>query len=1347
MSKNYRAKKAKFKAAAFSLATIATSCMMFASCAAQSTDTDEEKTNTKIDTQLLKNGNFEFFNDNDGVYLISSPDNWSNGTSGTSSDSLSGIIGTSHKKWAEITDASLPQKLWDNDDLEDDDEDKVDYNGLMPDDLPFKNTHDAIKKDTDDEDGDGLTTDYIITEDAEYISNPFTHDYRWDEDGNLVNNNGVKVTTYEDEDGNLFLDSELKTPVETNVLMIHNYVDDDNYGTERYYSSSQSLTLEANTAAKISVWVKTSDLYFGSNDGTRTPIEDQRGAYIAIDQTVGGNSVDSFYIRNINTEKLNPEGANNGWVEYTIYVRACDYAETTISITVGLGENSIYTVEGYAFFDDLSYTKYLNYEEMLDAIDGGEEAFLQQVSSTTCTLLDNADDKIYRVDEEVYNKTENSSTTVKHYSENFQYLIDLTSSDEKHTIDFATSASMGLYVDGDKYVSSKGIYGTSGVFGSLDNGAANAYLPRDLQDGINISDDILANLTITSTNWTSAIGGNYQSIIDEALKSATSLPGVQGDTTQALLILSAQGASYEAVVSNAMFELAPNTHKIISFWVKTSDMNGKDAATITLREKDNDDNYSVITIDTSTEDTVTINDVKDVYDGWVQCYALVANEDETQSRTFELSLTFGPTTVKDTTDSSYYGGWAALANFSIIDVNEDAFGYAETGARTASLTFTEENAANGNKFDETFGNSDSIETNITRPANYNGVNGGSASVNSSKVDAITDYDYLNYNSTAGLINKEYFENYKTSTTISSVLKALFENKTWEEFAGSDSTQPLLIVNSVRQIGEESGIFNYGYIGKDSTFSTNTYVATSVKVKVSEGAIAKVYLVDADNKDTLTFDFPEYTFWYDDDGNVLKGKTDEGATEAEQKANIAYTLRTDGLYEDAEGKLYANLYNLTKSYFDERATYFDADGNQVLFDRLVEGQTYYGDAQKTCYAPHFLVTGEGEKVYKYASGLGNAAVYNYMVDGVADTTVQISAFDTTVATLRYDNGSEEQLEYCFTIDTIANPELANKWITVNFLVGTGSLEKSYRLELWSGSREEKTTEGVVENSYVMFDYSSISLTESIFNDLVSHYTDEIISGYKAQLTDTQFDSNNENIAYFEGLASEKLNKFNYTAKYYTFTLYDSANYVPFNGDVAEDDETGYDYSYSDYEEQLALLKVEDIYNDNGSVKNSPVMNLFVDYTATDRDIAIGSASDVEEEETETTTESEANVWLLASSIALVAAILIAIAAILIKDFFKKRKKKATAGKNSYNYAKNKRYVKKYVKANGEAPVSDNAEENAPENARSEQEEGSAEEAPTAQSENAETPENSDAEATTGNTEAPTAEENKDKTDGE
>ena len=244
--------KAKFKKFLTGAAVFATSCALVFAPACSTTDDGEdedENTSTKLDTQLIKNGNFEFYDDNDGTYFISSPDNWSLGTTGNSSNSMSGVIDVSKSGWDKLTDPTLPETLENNDDLEDDDEDKVDYNGALTDDLPFANPHDATSSDA-------------ATDNYEYIENPFTHEYSYDEDGNVLNAAGEKVTTYTDEDGNVYLDEELTNPLETSVLMLHNYRKSYYTGTETYCQSSSTITLEASTAAAISVWVKTSDLYF-----------------------------------------------------------------------------------------------------------------------------------------------------------------------------------------------------------------------------------------------------------------------------------------------------------------------------------------------------------------------------------------------------------------------------------------------------------------------------------------------------------------------------------------------------------------------------------------------------------------------------------------------------------------------------------------------------------------------------------------------------------------------------------------------------------------------------------------------------------------------------------------------------------------------------------------------------------------------------------------------------------------------------------------------------------------------------------------------------------------------------
>ena len=195
MSKKFKSRSAKYRSAIFAAMAVATSFAMFAgACSQPPADSGEEDTDTstRVDEQVLKNGNFEFFEDNDGTYVIGTPDNWSSGTAtgATASHSKSGVIGTDGASWSELTDPELPQKLWDNAKLETDDENYVNYSA-DPEDLPFKDPASAIVKAEEDDEED------YIAEGAEYIANPHTHDYRWDGD-KLYGADGSEITYYED---------------------------------------------------------------------------------------------------------------------------------------------------------------------------------------------------------------------------------------------------------------------------------------------------------------------------------------------------------------------------------------------------------------------------------------------------------------------------------------------------------------------------------------------------------------------------------------------------------------------------------------------------------------------------------------------------------------------------------------------------------------------------------------------------------------------------------------------------------------------------------------------------------------------------------------------------------------------------------------------------------------------------------------------------------------------------------------------------------------------------------------------------------------------------------------------
>lgn len=1309
MKGNY---SSKFKKAAFGLTAIATSLFigMTAACSAPTDKDDEEnKVTTKEDLQEIKNGNFEFYDDNDGLYPISTPDSWTFAYNGTSSSSMSGIIKTSKEGWDYLTDPTLPKTLEDNDDLDSDDEDKKDYNGALTDDMLYKNMHDALDETIKDDDENAADK-------KAYISNPNTHNLRWDSSSSkyvYTDESGNQASVYT-KDEKVYTDEACTNEVGTSVLMIHNYRNNYFRGNEGYYNSSTDITLEANTTCKISLWVKTAELYCDDSKGERTKVNFNKGAYIKVNSSVGDNELDSFTIKNINTEVLNPNGDNNGWVQYSVYVQASSFAQTEISLTLGLGENGdkgINTVEGYAFFDDITFEKYID----LDTLKEENESFETAIRGTstagnpanTCYPLANDATMAFRVDVPK-NKTQDASgNIVDHIVENNSkdkaFFIDFASTTQSNALTLnSTSVKAGLTVDSNKYVSSKNSgFKTVGV-SSLANGADSAKLPNNIKNnGLKVSDDLLA-LTTINENWSLSVDGfNYNQKLTDALKSATGLPGVNGSAST-LIMLSANGASYESKIIDPSFSIENDQYKVISFWLKTSEYNGKTAATITVYDADDEDNTSNFTIDTTTQASTDFGDQKDIYDGWVRCFIRVGNNSgESTPKSFGIKVNLGTTTIKGTTVNDYKYGWLALTDLSVMELDSDVYEYTSALSNITTLTFTETNETFSAEFDsEQGGTNNQIKTDLANPTNYTGANGSSVSVKPTGSTA-TDYDTTNNNAYAGLLNKQNLDNYKDKAWYSAVYSKLpnapVENEAiWDALAGKYSYQPLLIVNAIRNVGSATGIYNYGYIGNKETFSSDSYSQVSVRVKVSSGAIAYVYLIDTDseNNDVLTYKTPNVNFWYDDDGNILTEAADSKDTLAEAKAKIAYTLREDGLYENGDGKLYANYYNLTK-YYDykhELENFFDADGNKVKFENLVKGATYYADANKTKLAPHYLIAGnkENNKVYEYAGEVDGKSTYYYIENGVANTNKVVYGIDKTIASYTYNNATATP--YSFVIDG-NDAKYANKWVTVSFNIHTGTEEKNYRLELWSGKRDEQQTSGIAQDSYVLFDYSPENET-TIDSDNYQTKLDYYVNAIKADLIeniDGQLPDNEQTLAQLEKLVSDDyVNIYDYNATFYTFSLYDSAAFIPFNAETAEEGQAGYSYLYSDYEEELGLLKVID--NDD---ENNLSMTAFVDYSVTDKSFEIiGEPTvDTDDDETTTTTTSDSNVWLLVASIAVVAALLVAIIAIFVKQLLSKaNKNKSYTGKNTYNFNKNKRYVKKYVKANGEAPeVTEDTEE--------------------------------------------------------
>jgi hypothetical protein len=98
-----------------------------------------------------------------------------------------------------------------------------------------------------------------------------------------------------DKDGNA-IDCDTSAE-ESGVLMLNNYRTDGN-GTAQKYTSSTTVTLEPGKAAQLSVWVKTENLTYANGQD----VNGNRGAYIGVTNSVGGQALDQMQIKNINTE-------------------------------------------------------------------------------------------------------------------------------------------------------------------------------------------------------------------------------------------------------------------------------------------------------------------------------------------------------------------------------------------------------------------------------------------------------------------------------------------------------------------------------------------------------------------------------------------------------------------------------------------------------------------------------------------------------------------------------------------------------------------------------------------------------------------------------------------------------------------------------------------------------------------------------------------------------------------------------------------------------------------------------------------------------------------------------------
>lgn len=1267
MAKSKKSGKLKILTLLLSLVMLLSfGALALSACSQSDTDEDDTTSETRTDTQTFSNADFEYFSDNDGTYLIGSANSWTssavsneNGSSAPSSSAKSGIVNTQSR------DSVFTTESWEEY-VADPENGTFDWSGFY---YAFSDHDYYDGLDEDDED------DAAILEDAEYFTDIDNY-YDlpgWDlfeaylespagieqygEDGEpasftdpdtilndrfrtqFINyiravNPGTHWTGSADEE-------TLNEEKGTNVLMLHNYRT-NGYGTAMRYASS-TITLEPGTAASVSVWVKTYGLTYNKNTSVG---QNNRGAFIEISNSVNGNEQAPLVVRNIDTQLQNPGGSNdpaenNGWVEYTFYLRASSYATTTFTVELGLGRQSAGNsnryeyVQGYAFFDDLTYNVYKanDWDAVIDGtytadLNGdGEEETTAAAPARQRVVLDSA----ALSDATIFN--------AKSLSENV-FALDLDELNGKTAAFTLTDANTQI-----------------GATEDARGNTVESYFAPDTSL-LNANDLTLSGIT---TAESIAANSNYAAAVRDGFEGFADLPFTDGGAAQVLLLYSGKGAPYTATVTDEqLFTVSKGETLLFSFWVKTSDLQGGTGATVTLIDGDNE--TAIGAVDTSTLTGVNIKDdynkAEDIFGGWQLCAFYVSNEED-EPLTFSLEFSIGPTAITGTSLSDYVPGYAAFTGLRSYSMTQEQAALAQTGTYAVAASLTGERYTGQPSFDTPAVNDKTIETGIANPSNYTGVYGGSYHVGGTDANANNTKNSL---ASAGLLSKEYFADYAGNAAgdawidvldpyFAADLTSALNASAWAEIFGNDCSQPLLIAKTVKD--------SYGFVANSAaSAAASSYTQITVRVKLSPQTRAYVYLIDTeepDITDAADADKRMYadtigqttgvSYRYDENGNLVNLDPDDDAFD--RRANTLLYYQDNGLWAKERNytgdELYANLSNYEK---DTDGNLTDADGEIVYY--LHDGAFYrYHDEDSDSY---------------------EVAVKDFTEAGVDLTGAQL----------------QDKTEQALFQEIVNDTDEVSDWIYVRFFLAVGDEGKNYRLEFWSGDRSNEngsTLNGADGGNFAIFDVVQYSdLAEESFNSLIDAQTESLAKqlGYadSEALEDAYLA---DPAAFANGItanaAGETIENAG-TLTYYHFSLYDDEDYAPFDASRTDGSDPYSAYDPSSYENTVAYLKYA--FEDSGVT----YLDTYVNYAASEITVATSTDDDTTEDD-DTTTEPEYNVWLLVSSILLAAVLVITLIAVLLRKLLSGMKRK-TVEKAAPAYSNTRdRYVRKLRKEEAEA----------------------------------------------------------------
>ncbi len=1232
MKTSSRKSKKNFLALFLSCLMVASGASAFAACdngKGNSTSPDDSTTTkptTSVNSNLkITNSDFETFNTNEGLNVIGAGtvSGWrpSKSSSGDS-QAASGIVNVS--EWDELTTSKYDgdiSKL-----TEEEAKKLFETEGALTvkDKLAYyeawkkANPNDKIATELKDfyESFNIAAKDLPMKVDGTPLENPLTHDYK-------------------------LVDEEADYGKGKNVLMIHNQSTKQeldtalskSFGEAKKYTSDTTVTVKAGTAATFSVWVKTMELRTGDNDGA--PQEPtNKGAYINVTHSVGSKQLPVLSVKNINTQAVTD---NNGWKQYTFYLKGSAYTDTTFTIVLGLGmgdsDNSHEYVNGYAFFDDIE-CKTVSYEKYAALLTEANQQEATKIDKTF-SFTDDADTKTV--------ETQGTNSNLDVFELNLSYGLTPVNVGDFFNVNDAKPTTT-LYGN-ETVTSEKG----GNVYGNLGEGFDSTNDVQKIFSNVAAIETEAAN---TNNPYLKAVYNSY--FLDED-KNVYDF----AQNSPILMLLSANGVAY-TWESSSPFQFKNykgadgNTaeYLAISFFVKTSDMKGRTGAGVTLIDGTNKPGFSAIDTTSITPVQVDLDvngkEDKDVHDGWQQYFFFVENAyTEKDNAQFSLTFNFGPTTITGTTKDDYIEGFAAMTKFEVYPMSKVEYNEAVsagTYAQVVSVKGVQKETATGDSGFDSAANvpSNALDEGLATPMNYMGVYSDSYRVNQHTGNGthnnVDNYPY------AGLLNKDSFKEYfstpqgstaliidklKTATgetTADGVWSKMF-SKVYNSDSISDRTQPLLIWNTLYKDAENPQNDNdknndnlidkaYGYIAKDNvTIGANTYKKVSVAVKVgaldptnAANTFAYIYLIDADDK---TYASPlsigrNLTYWYDDKGNICADEDCEVVAFNRQN-NGLYTVNKNWLayknLDEEAKKAYGDYFANLQAYTKDEAT-----GNLLVAKGGTERDYSTWDSQGLDGIAFYY--NKADSTY-YARYDKDKDQYSVPVKDLYDVTKK-SDTDTNLLPCRFEKQESKQL-----MAKVGNT--GDSWQNVSFYIHTGASAKTYRLEVWSG---ERNGAGNPVDSYVAFDMNNASDAENTFTKIISDYENDK-EGFEAK----------------GAVAFESV-----------FSWYDSASYLRYDKELDKNkygDLYAESYTYSKNTSGTAYLEYTE----------SDTLRIFADYsfqdvTVTPASIDKNDSSSTPDNDKNTSSGDDTNFFMLFSSIAIAAVLVFVIAVVVIRKILEK-----------------------------------------------------------------------------------------------